>query len=177
MDIEKLFTASECEKAILRIAEGDKDALKIIYKHMHRQIYAVAYSVLRDFSSADDVVQETYVRVMDKAFSYRKGTNPRAWVLSIARNIAIDLVRRRRFEEATLEEDNASESRFDEPTLILSMEVKRALDALDDAERQIVTLKVYSGLRHAEIASLLGITAEASKKKYQRALQKLRGLL
>lgn len=176
MDIEKLFTASECEKAILRIADGDKDALKIIYKHMHRQIYAVAYSVLRDFSSADDVVQETFVRILEKAFSYRRGTNPRAWVLSIARNIAIDLVRHRRFEEGSLEED-ASESRFDESEMLISMEVKRALDILDDTERQIITLKVYSGLRHAEIASLLGITVEASKKKYQRALQKLREIL
>lgn len=176
MDIELLFTAAECEKAILRIADGEKDALKVIYKHMHRQIYAVAYSVLRDFSSSDDVVQETYMRILEKAFSYRKGTNPRAWVLSIARNIAIDIVRRRRLEETAYGEES-SEERFDERELVISMEVKKALDTLDDTERQIVTLKVYSGLRHAEIASLLGITAESSKKKYQRALQKLRTVL
>ena len=56
VNIEKLLDGSECEKALLRIAEGDREALKIIYQRMNRQIYAVAYSVLRDFSLADDVV-------------------------------------------------------------------------------------------------------------------------
>lgn len=176
MDIEKLFEGSECEKAILRIADGDGDALNIIYKYMNRQIYAVAYSVLRDFSLADDVVQETYIKILEKAFSYRKGTNARAWVLSVARNIAIDMFRRRRFEGS---EDNLSEQsiRFDESAVVSSMEVKNALDTLDDEERQIITLKIYAGLKHREIASLLGITEEASKKKYQRAAVKLRDLL
>ena len=176
MDIENLFEGSECEKAILRIADGDRDALNIIYKYMNRQIYAVAYSVLRDFSLADDVVQETYIKILEKAFSYRKGTNARAWVLSVARNIAIDMFRRRRFEGS---EDNLSEQsiRFDESAVVSSMEVKNALDTLDDEERQIITLKIYAGLKHREIASLLGITEEASKKKYQRAAVKLRDLL
>ena len=176
MDIEKLFEGSECEKAILRSADGDRDALNIIYKYMNRQIYAVAYSVLRDFSLADDVVQETYIKILEKAFSYRKGTNARAWVLSVARNIAIDMFRRRRFEGS---EDNLSEQsiRFDESAVVSSMEVKNALDTLDDEERQIITLKIYAGLKHREIASLLGITEEASKKKYQRAAVKLRDLL
>lgn len=166
----------ECEKALLRIAEGDRDALKVIYKYMNRQIYAVAYSILRDFTMSDDVVQETYVRILEKAFSYRKGTSPRAWVLSIARNISIDLYRRRRFEGAEESLDDG-DARFDEGSVLISMAVKKALDSLDREERQIVTLKVYSGLRHKEIASLLGITTEASKKKYQRALLRLRDLL
>ncbi len=176
MDIEKLFEGAECEKALLRIAQGDRDALKIIHQHMNRQIYAVAYSVLRDFSLADDIVQETYVKILEKAFSYRKGTNARAWVLSVARNLAIDLFRHRRFEGT--EETFADQAmRFDESAVVSSMEVKQALDRLDDEERQIITLKIYAGLRHKEIASLLGMTEEAAKKKYQRAAAKLRELL
>ena len=176
MDIEKLFEGAECEKALLRIAQGDRDALKIIHQYMNRQIYAVAYSVLRDFSLADDIVQETYVKILEKAFSYRKGTNARAWVLSVARNLAIDLFRHRRFEGT--EETFADQAmRFDESAVVSSMEVKHALDRLDDEERQIITLKIYAGLRHKEIASLLGMTEEAAKKKYQRAAAKLRELL
>ena len=53
-------------------------------------------------------------------------------------------------------------------------QVKKALDSLSDEERQIVTLKVYAGLKHREIAELLGITTDACKKKYQRAADKLR---
>ena len=64
VDFEKIFESAECEKAILRIADGDGDALKVIHQYMNRQIYAVAYSVLRDFSLSDDVVQETYVKIL-----------------------------------------------------------------------------------------------------------------
>lgn len=176
MDLEKIFENAECEKALVKIADGDNDALRTIHKLMNRQIYAVAYAVLQDFSLSDDIVQETYVKIIEKAFSYRKGTNARAWVLSIARNLSIDLFRKRKFEcgsEALPDEV----SRFDEGSVLFSMEVKRALDTLDDEERQIITFKIYAGLKHKEIAPLLGINEEACKKKYQRALAKLRTLL
>ena len=173
MELDKLFENADCEKALIKISDGDRDALRIIHKHMNRQIYAVAYAVLRDFSLSDDVVQETYVKIIEKAFSYRKGTNARAWVLSIARNIAIDYYRKRKFECDTDEITDAG-MRFDESTVLSSMEVKKALDNLSDEERQIVTLKVYAGLKHREIAELLGITTDACKKKYQRAADKLR---
>ena len=176
VDLEKLFENAECEKSILKIADGDHDALRVIHKYMNRQIYAVAYAVLRDFSLSDDIVQETYVKIMEKAFTYEKGTNARAWILSISRNLAIDVYRKRSFDcaEQNVEED---EDRFDEGSVLFSMEVKRALDTLDDEERQIVTLKVYAGLKHKEIAKILDLGEEASKKKYQRAIAKLRVLL
>ena len=99
MDLEKLFENAECEKAILKIADGDNDALRVIHKYMNRQIYAVAYAVLRDFSLSDDVVQETYVKIMENASSYVKGTNARAWILSISRNLSIDIYKRSLFDE------------------------------------------------------------------------------
>ncbi len=176
MDIEKLFENADCEKALIHIAEGEHEALSVIHRYMNRQIYAVAYAVLRDFALSDDVVQETYVKILEKAFTYRRGTNARAWVLSISRNIAIDLFRRRKFECAS-EDMQDFGVRFDESSVLVSMEVKKALDILDDEERQIITLKIYAGLKHKEIAALLGITMESSKKKYQRAVAKLRDLI
>ncbi len=176
VELDKIFENSDLEKALAKISEGDRDALSIIHKYMNRRIYAVAYAVLRDFSLSDDVVQETYIKILEKSFSYRKGTNARAWVLSIARNIAIDYYRKRKYECESDELTDAG-GRFDEASVLVSMEVKRALDTLSDEERQIITLKVYAGLRHREIAELLGITTENCKKKYQRAADKLRELL
>ena len=175
MDLEKIFENAECEKAVLKIASGDHEALRIIHKYMNRQIYAVAYAVLRDFALSDDVVQETYVKIMEKAVFYEKETKARAWILSIARNIAIDIYRKRSFDCSS--EDVEEEPRFDEGSVLVSMEVKRALDSLDDEERQIITMKIYAGLKHKEIAPLLDINEEACKKKYQRALSKLRLVL
>ena len=176
MDLEKLFENAECEKSILKIADGDHDALRVIHKYMNRQIYAVAYAVLRDFSLSDDIVQETYVKIMENASSYEKGTNARAWILSIARNLSIDVYRRRSLDCAD-HDVREEETRFDEGSVLFSMEVKRALDTLDDEERQIVTMKVYAELKHKVIAKILDISEEACKKKYQRAIAKLRVLL
>ena len=177
MDLEKLFENAECEKSILKIAGGDHDALRVIHKYMNRQIYAVAYAVLQDFALSDDVVQETYVKIMEKASSYEKGTNARAWILSIARNLSIDIYRRRSFDCAQQDVEEEEETRFDEGFVLFSMEVKKALDTLDDEERQIVTMKVYAELKHKMIAKILDITEDACKKKYQRAIAKLRVLL
>ena len=176
VDLEKIFENAECEKAILKIASGDHEALRIIHKYMNRQIYAVAYAVLRDFALSDDVVQETYVKIMEKAVFYEKETKARAWILSISRNIAIDIYRKRAFD-CSSEDVEEEEPRFDEGSVLVSMEVKRALDSLDDEERQIITMKIYAGLKHKEIAPLLDINEEACKKKYQRALSKLRLVL
>ena len=113
---------------------------------------------------------------MEKADSYEKETKARAWILSIARNIAIDIYRKRSFD-CSSEDIKEEETKFDESSVLVSMEVKRALDSLDDEERQIITMKIYAGLKHKEIAPLLDINEEACKKKYQRALEKLRVLL
>jgi RNA polymerase sigma-70 factor (ECF subfamily) len=107
---------------------------------------------------------------------YEKGTNARAWVLSIARNLSIDIYRKRSFDCAQQEVEE-EENRFDEGSVLFSMEVKKALDTLDDEERQIVTMKVYAELKHKVIAKILDITEDACKKKYQRAISKLRVLL
>jgi RNA polymerase sigma-70 factor (ECF subfamily) len=155
--------------------DGTDDDFKRIVDSYKLLLYGVVYAASAH-ADADDIVQETYIKIMEKAFSYRKGTNARAWILSIARNIAIDVFRRRKFECDTdaLPEESG---RFDESSILFSMEVKRALDTLDDEERQIITMKIYAGLKHKEIGPLLGINEESCKKKYQRAIAKLRRML
>lgn len=175
--LDKLVEASECDKALTRIAQGKSDALPVIHKYLERQIFAVAYSILHDFSLCDDIVQETYIKIIEKASSYKPGTSAKAWVLTVARNIALDIAKHRKFEcpDENITDDAAE--RFDEGSLVLSIQVRAALAALDDEDRQIVTLKVYSGLKHSEIAQIFGISTEAAKKKYQRAIAKMKELL
>lgn len=177
LKLDKLMEASECDKALTHIAQGKSDALPVIHKYMERQIFAVAYSVLHDFSLCDDVVQETYIKIIEKASSYKPGTSAKAWILTVARNIALDIAKHRKFESPDENITDDATERFDESSLVLSIQVRAALDALDDDDRQVVTLKVYSGLKHSEIAEILGISTEAAKKKYQRAIAQMKQLL
>jgi RNA polymerase sigma factor (sigma-70 family) len=77
------------------IAAGDTGALERLYRELRVAVFAVAVSVVRDRALAEDVLHDTFVRVCEKAHTYRPATRPRAWVLEIARNLAIDSVRRR----------------------------------------------------------------------------------
>ncbi|MBQ0125272.1 MAG: sigma-70 family RNA polymerase sigma factor [Clostridiales bacterium] len=172
-----IMEAAECDRALVSIAHGKPESLDVICKYAERQIFAVAYSVLHDFSLSDDVVQETYVKILEKASGYTPGTSAKAWILTVARNCALDMLRHRSYETPDENIADRPEYRFDESAVVLSMEVKSALDALSDEDRQVVTLKIYAGLRHGEIAKMLGISTEAAKKKYQRALARLKEMM
>ena len=174
---EKMIESAECDRALAKIAQGKLDAVAVIYKYMQRQIYAVAYSVLHDFSLAEDAAQDTFVKIIERASSYKEGTSAKAWMLTVARNVALDTVRHRKFETPDENIDDDISERFDESADVTSMEVRTALEELSDEDRQIVTMKVYSGMRHSEIAQIMGISTEAAKKKYQRAIAKMKEIL
>jgi RNA polymerase sigma-70 factor (ECF subfamily) len=70
-------------------------ALEALYRMMRVQVFAVALAVAGDRGTAEDVMQDTFVRVYSAAPGYRPGSRARAWVLTIARHLAVDAVRRR----------------------------------------------------------------------------------
>lgn len=159
----------ECRKAIKRLSNGDMTALSVIYDNTARLIFSMAFSILGNREDAEDVLQDTMLKVAAAADSYKKGS-PKAWVLSIARNRAIDLSRKRR---PTADVEEAS---YFDPDLV-KLELVDVLNALNDEEKQALLLHIYGGLSHKEIGKVLNISAEAAQKKYRRALLKLKKLL
>ena len=75
---------------ILRIAQGDTAALEVLYRQTSSSIYGFALSILRDPVAAEDVMQDTFVSVMQSASSYQPSGKPMAWLLTIARNLALN---------------------------------------------------------------------------------------
>ncbi len=163
-----------CDRALVAIAQGKKEALDVIYTAYGRMICSAAYQILRSTEDAEDVLQDVLIRVGENAFRYTPNSNPRAWVMSIAKNITLDLLRKRH-GEISLEEMPPHESLeakgYDSEEMIL---LRDALQALSPEERLIVNLKTYAGLSHKEIADVLKITPEGAQKRYERAIGKLR---
>ena len=162
-----------CKKAILDIASGDREAIGVIYDRAYKQIYSVAWSVVKNHEDAEDVSQETLCEILRCASAYRGG-NAKAWIFAIARNRAIELVKRK--SRLTLREDMTAEAEHSRAESTPEDEVicMDALRTLGDTEREVVLLRVYCKCRHKEIASLLGISAAASEKHYQRGIAKLK---
>jgi RNA polymerase sigma-70 factor (ECF subfamily) len=161
-------TDTDDDALIGAIASGDLGALERLYRRLRVPVFAVSLAVVRDRAAAEDVLQETFVRVLEKAGTFRAGTRPRAWVLAIARNLAIDAVRRRR-EAAPYETRGAGDP-------LGRLVVTRALLELEPLEREIVALHALGGLTHAEIAEQLAMPPGTVRWKYRAALRRLEPL-
>lgn len=84
-----------CDKAVTAYAKGDSEALSVVYDCMAKMIMATALAITDSREDAEDVLQDTIIGVARFAGSYKKGTNAKAWILAIARNKALDAVRKR----------------------------------------------------------------------------------
>ena len=154
---------------ILRIARGDTAALETLYRQTSASIYGFALSILRDPTAAEDV------SVMQSAPGYQPSGKPMAWLLTIARNLALMRLRKAEnknlsFDELFHVEDTHDAYQVTENHMVL----EKVLHTLTDSERQIVMLHALSGLKHREVADLLGIPQATAISRYNRALGKLR---
>lgn len=161
-----------CDKAICAYAQGDKNALSVIYDSMARMIFSVAFAITGYYEDAEDVLQETMLAINRYASSYRKGSNAKAWIMAMVRHLSLDMVRKRK-PVISMEQDDIVQLP-DSRTDFSRLEVLSLLRILDDEEKQIVLFRLYAHLSYGDIAKMLEISVAAAQKKYQRALKKLK---
>ncbi|MBR5134121.1 MAG: RNA polymerase sigma factor [Clostridia bacterium] len=162
---------------LTRIADGDREALGTLYEEFHKAIYGYAFSVVKNEADAEDVLHDCFVSIAKHAASYRRGTNAKAWMFTIAKNLAIQKWRDRQKSDMPdpavweLLPDDADDHTDDRLT------VEACMKYLSDEERQIIVLHVVSGFRHREIAALLNLPLSTVLSKYNRSLKKLQRIL
>lgn len=179
------------EDAVARMVQGDKTGLKEIYEAYIGYIYRIVYEVLQNKENAEDVASDFFIRLWDKAEQFKPGSGHKGYLATMARNMAIDFIRKHRREELTAlmqdieagpEEDEKTEKRFYkedpasevEQSVIQDMTIKEALETLKPSERQVVSLKVLGEMTFKEIAQAMGIPMGTVTWKYQNAIKKLR---
>ena len=159
-------------------AGSDTETFAALYERTFPRVYAYVASLLRDRSAAEDVTAQAFERAYRKRTSYRPRRGSReAWLFGIARNAALDELRRRK-RRARLEadpEDTGALGADDHAELALRREVVRAAMAtLDGRERDLLALKFSGGLSNTEIATVLGLSETAAGTRLHRTLTKLR---
>ncbi len=166
---------SQTDNALIRLACGEQAALSDIYDYMGRLIFSVAYTITGNYEDAEDALQDTMIDIAKYCSSYEFRGNSRAWILTIARHKAIDIVRRRRI---VVPIDTVVEAQI--PTVTdngySDTEVLQLLNCLPDDDKQIIVFRLYAGLSYSEIAKIMDLSVAATQKKYQRALKKLKKL-
>ena len=161
--------------AMDRFRAGEPDAVRALYRDYAGAVHTVAISIVRDRELANDVVQQTFVKAWRAASTFQDGREVAPWLYSIARHTAIDAVRSearptRGGHEPEVEVPVDSESleatweRF---------EIRRAVDALPEEEREVVRRSHLLGHTHEEIAQQLGVPIGTVKSRSSRAHKRL----
>lgn len=149
-----------------------------LYRSSRDDVYAYVASLLRDEATAEEVTAVAFERAYRKRnrFDPKRG-EPRAWLFGIARNAALDELRRRgRQAELTAEPLDLDSPGFAEGAEHSErrLAVSAALERLDPRERELIALKFFAGLENREIARVLGVSESNAGTKLHRAMTKLR---
>jgi len=153
-------------------------AFDSLYRSSRDDVYAYVAGLLRDRTAAEEVTATAFERAYRKRSRFDRGRGePRAWLFGIARNAALDELRRRkRHAELATDpldgEGAAVADGFEQSERRLA--VAAALDRLQPAERELVALKFFAGLSNAEIGRVIGITESNAGTKLNRVVNKLR---
>ena len=170
--------AAEAELMAL-VAAGDKgQPLRRLYRRYERRLYGFGLRLLGEPGLAEELVQETWVRVWQSAARFDPERGPfRAFLFTIARRVAVDLHRRPSSRRLGAEVEDAGAVEAAAEHVLLSVTVRDAMDSLSPAHREVLELVYDEDLKLADIAERLGIPLGTVKTRAHHALRGLKRAL
>jgi RNA polymerase sigma-70 factor (ECF subfamily) len=159
------------------VGAGDGgEPMRELYRRYAGRIYGLGVQLLSDRGLAEELVQETFVRLWRSAarFDPERGSPP-AFIFAIARRLAIDLWRRPSSRPMTVDEAPPGEDQMER--VLVGLDIRDALDSLSAAHRQVLELSYLQQLKQAEIAERLGIPLGTVKTRSFHALRSLKAAL
>ncbi len=183
------------EAVLIRAAQnGDQEAFERLVRAYDRSVLRLANNLLRSPEDANDVYQETFLRVYRNLHLFRLDSNFHTWVYRIATNVCLDYLRKRKSrkeEPAVMETAEGARDRLDgvheqraesdpQRALVnrqLGARIQAVLAGLTPRERLVFEMRHYQGLRLRMIGDALGTSEEAAKTCLFRATQKMRSVL
>jgi RNA polymerase sigma-70 factor (ECF subfamily) len=160
-----------------RAARNERQRFDELYRRHAPAMWRAAYHVLRNQEEAWDVVQRAFVKILEKPEQLQGLLSVDGWVVTVARNQALDLWRQRRPQTTSTDERDADERRLDPQAQTLANEDMRrlaaALERLSDEERELLRLRVQEGFDHEAIAAALGRRSGSIRVALHRARKKL----
>jgi RNA polymerase sigma-70 factor, ECF subfamily len=157
-------------------AEGGWQRFEALYRSARDDLYAYVATLLRDPAAAEDVTALAFERAYRRrrTFDRRRGEE-RAWLFGIARNAALDELRRRKRLAQLVGDPEAEGVAEDDADVVLRRTaVRTALGGLSARERELIALKFHAGLSNGELARVLGISESNAGTMLHRAIEKLR---
>lgn len=171
---------------LAKTALGNRAAFKLLYEAASAKLFGVVLRIVINRDIAEEILQECFVTVWHRAGDYRQGlSQPMTWLSTIARNRALDHVRRIKLDDRELTDvliDTTEDTHTLTPEALAvqtaeSIQVHRCLEALDGKQRQAVSLAFFHGLSHSEVSDQLESPVGTIKSHIRRGLLKMKTCL
>ncbi len=163
---------------MVNLARGDNSALATLAGRHHKKIIALAYRMLNNRDAAEDIAQETFLRVLKSAKRYKPNAKFTTWLYRIAINLCIDAQRKASFNTVSLEATQTQLAAHQPPSALQQTEtsliVQKAIQNLPQRQKTAIILHRYDNLTHAQIAEVTGWTKSAAESLLVRAYANLR---
>ena len=163
------------QQLIAELQRGSDRALAAVYQEFSQGVFAYCLKILADRQLAEDVVQETFLKVRQHAQSIQRNESFRSWIFRIARNEALMQLRKRRWNGQVEDESVWNEETPHQQFVALERSeiVNRLLDSLKHEYREVLVLLVYEDMSYAEIAAVTGATESSVKSRIFRARKEM----
>ncbi|WP_243292078.1 sigma-70 family RNA polymerase sigma factor [Bacillus sp. FJAT-47783] len=165
----------------MKLEQTGEEMYQHIYTTFYNRVLHVAHSITKDFHLAEDVLQETFLKIYQHLDQMKDVEKLGAWIATITMRTAIDLLRKeKKYPKSSMEEiifylENPDASTEDMVwTHLLKEEIEQQIDRLKPEYRQVIELRYHKGLKEKEIETELNITKSTVKTRLYRARQTLK---
>lgn len=163
----------QIHEIIEQLRKKDYSSFDTFYALTKKQVFFAIVSIVKDEDLTEDLMQDTYVKFLEKIDQYRSGENPYAYLSRIGRNLAINTYNKRKKEVISEEifETIPSEEVVQEED---EQDILKILDLLDQDEKEVVTLHVINDLKFREVAKTMDKPLGTVLWIYNKAIKKLK---
>ena len=164
------------EELMILVSEDNLDMMRILFERYHVRIFNFLLKMTNDRDASQDITQEVFYKVIKYRKSYKKGKFS-SWIYTIARNIFSDHYQSKKNKDQRLDEIEHKIEQEVSSTVEKSEireQLNKALEKLNQSDRELVIMNRYQGIKYQEIAEITGSTAGAVKTKVHRAIHKLK---
>ena len=167
------------KQCMQNLSNGDDQALVELYSRYHRGVFNYILRLLGDNEAAEDILQEVFVAVWQRAAGFRHRSSVKTWIFRIAHNLAVSWIRKQKRFETTSESITESSADPEEATELnwRADEVRLALDQLSPVQRATIELAFAQGLSYAEIGVVLDCPVGTVKSRISNAIRQLGRIL
>lgn len=173
------MTDKEFQHNLQLIQDKDKAGLRNIYQEYITLIYHTVLNIIKNKEDAEDITSEFFIKLANVSDKYISGNGHRTWLITIARNLTIDYIRKNKreipaeeiYEDVTL---TVMPSSTPEESYLTKQSFKELIHKLNAKEQELITLKILGELTFKEIAAILNEPMGTITWRYQNAINKLR---